>query len=268
MKIRLLFSIFLFICILVSGCGKKIPNSRAEFQEIASKVEMDIDPANVSEFEMYLPKGYIEYIPDSREYKKTTVTLPSGKEKEVICPYAQQGYKKNELEEWAEGIDKSIQNRNSNQHSNENSLDKNSKVFINKDKKILVYALHIPAIKESKVNFVFDKLIDYSFKSMKDSMKKNYSTMQEYDFSSSFSEIDFIYYCDKKEKDSPNYFNLASVRTSTGSAVFFSFQFDKDEKNDIIATLLSIKPASSKPVKYDSDKSVKSDLDSESKENK
>ena len=51
MKIRLLFSIFLFVCILVSGCGKKIPNSRAEFQEIASKVELDTERANVNEFE-------------------------------------------------------------------------------------------------------------------------------------------------------------------------------------------------------------------------
>ena len=242
MKIKVFFLVFLFACIFITGCGKKIKNSRAEFQQITSNVKLELDEANIESFQMYLPLGFMEYIPDSRKYKKDTIKSPSGKEYKVICPYSKCHYEKNNLELFAEEIDKTIQNSSKNHHSNENSVDKTSKIFINKDKASLIYVIQMPLIKESKVNFVFDKIIDYMFKSMKDAMKKNYSTMQEYDFSSSFADIDFLYYCDKKDKNSPNYFNLASVRTSTGNAVLFSFQFDKDEKNDVIASLLSIKP--------------------------
>ena len=242
MKIKVFFLVFLFACIFITGCGKKIKNSRAEFQQITSNVKLELDEANIESFQMYLPLGFMEYIPDSRKYKKDTIKSPSGKEYKVICPYSKCHYEKNNLELFAEEIDKTIQNSSKNHHSNENSVDKTSKIFINKDKASLIYVIQMPLIKESKVNFVFDKIIDYMFKSIKNAMKKNYSTMQEYDFSSSFADIDFLYYCDKKDKDSSNYFNLASVRTSTGSALLFSFQFDKDEKNDVIASLLSIKP--------------------------
>ncbi len=267
MKIRLLFSIFLFICILVSGCGKKIPNSRAEFQEIASKVEMDIDPANVSEFEMYLPKGYIEYIPDSREYKKTTVTLPSGKEKKVKCPYAQSGYKKNKLEECAEGLDKNA-NGNSDDKDNSSS-DRNYKYFINYENDSVLQVMAMSKANDPTMDKMLDNLLSFLVKPVKDSLKKCSSYSKEYDLSSYDVKIDFLNAKLKEQEDGFVYFvDFAVVKTSTGNALIIFYQAHEKTHNDIIATLLSIKPASNNPVKSDSDDSVKSDLDSESKENK
>lgn len=246
MRIKIFFPVLLFICIfLVAGCGKKISNSRAEFQQITSNVKLELDEANIQAFQIYLPLGYMEYIPDSRKYKKDTIKSPSGKEYKVICPYSKCHYQKNNLELLAEELDKSMKNNRRSSSSSDTDVDDNCKIFINNDKKCLLYVLQFPLIKGSKADFIIDKLVDYMFKSLNNEMKKQYSSKQDYDFSSSANTIEFVSYFNKIEKDSSNYLNIASVRTSTGNALFLSIQFDKDEKNDIIASLLSIKPNTS-----------------------
>ena len=92
MKIKVFFLVFLFACIFITGCGKKIKNSRAEFQQITSNVKLELDEANIESFQMYLPLGFMEYIPDSRKYKKDTIQTPSGKEYKVICTYSKFHY--------------------------------------------------------------------------------------------------------------------------------------------------------------------------------
>ena len=163
MKIQHLL-IFLFTCIFViSGCAPK--NSRAEFQKIASKVEMDyLDRANVGDFEMYLPKGYIEYKPDSKKYTKTTVMLPSGTEKNIICPYAQPDYKKNELDEFAELLDKTAISKSPPEF---NDFLKHTKFFINYEKKSVLYVMPmcksqigLTAGMEAEIASMYNKSLD------------------------------------------------------------------------------------------------------------
>lgn len=245
MKIKILV-IFLFSCVfLIAGCG--IKNSRAEFQEIASKVEMDSDPANVSEFEMYLPKGYIEYIPDSREYKKTTVTLSSGKEKKVICPYAQPGYKKNKLEKRIEYWDEFFK-------------DNSCHYFINYKDEIVLKLYLEPLFTNSE----FINQIKH-YKPIKDESFKIY--FKKYNLSSSDTEIWLVNekLVDKDFKDIFSFSSKANVVTSTVKvSLEIDYSHSKDFNlndingfHDIIAILLSIKPNSTNPVKSDSDDSVK-----------
>ena len=240
MKIKIL-AIFLFSCVfLIAGCG--IKNSRAEFQEIASKVELDTERANVNEFEMYLPKGYIEYIPDSREYTKTTVTLPSGKEKEVVCPYAQKRYKKNELEkhiEFWDDLDSLVSE----------TINGSCYYFINnKDGVALKFSLDNKDEKSEFINHI------KHYKPIKDEHCKKY--FKKYDLSSSDIDIWLVNEknVDKKFKDIVFFNSEARVVASTVKARLRVYYSNDKENNmnlndindfkDIVAILLSIKPAS------------------------
>ena len=226
----------MFACIfLISGCGKKISNSRTEFQQIASKVELDTERANVSEFEMYLPKEYIEYIPDSRKYTKTTVTLPSGKEKEVKCPYAQAGYKKNELEEFSEILDKGFRSS----CTSSDTLNR-VRVFINYKDKSVLYIMPITKTRNPKIDKVLDNILNLTMETVKKQTKEDSSYMKEYDLSSSETNISFVN--SKQKQGPPNFVDLALVKNSTANAFMFFCRQDDTTYKDIIAILLSMKP--------------------------
>ena len=249
MKTQVLL-IFLFVCIfLISGCGQK--NSRAKFQKIASNVEMDyLDKANIYDFEMYLPKGYIEYKPDSKKYKKTKVILPSGREKEVKSPYAMPNYKKNELEECAENIDKNIINKPA-----FNDFLKDTKIFINYEKKSVLYVMPMckaaiggtagtGAELAARYNKSVDSNANFFINSMKEKVKKDGASVKEYNLSSDEKKVDIKFFNAKlKQKEGLIAFmDVAAIKMSKVNAVIIFCQQDEKTYDDIAAILLSIKP--------------------------